>query len=436
MMATGTMKASSEVIQPLVSRHAQDAAFYWQQSRSSLTSARVTFEKLTSFHSLLDANLEGLRVAGSVGVHTALKELKRWRSQGEAFVYGVLAIERYWDEDQEVPWDLFAQHADATLDGLSAALVWAHRDAVFARFEAWKWFDHPVAVSIALRARSLLALPVTREEISRYVEHESPWVREAACGLARRLDRRSSSDLLKGALADDSMDVRECAALGLIDLGLAEDIQPVLLQILQQRQQSHETLRGLSRKVSQERADLLARYLGHVVPCGDSTFPAMLDSLPKHLCIPLIAHHGDCAYVPSLLELALDRTLSADVFVAMHVITGIDLSESDFPTAREDVPDLKADMQHEAGDSGSSVLDAVRIREWWLAHRSHYPEALRLLAGAPIRDVGSLLTLLRSGTQIQRFGAALNFTALKPNEFSFDVLAPVWVQRENLRRLM
>lgn len=52
------------VIEPLVRRHAEDAAFYWAQHDASAESPRLELSGLARFSQLLAAHLEGLEVAG------------------------------------------------------------------------------------------------------------------------------------------------------------------------------------------------------------------------------------------------------------------------------------------------------------------------------------------------------------------------------------
>lgn len=53
--------ATHPIIEPLVHRHAGDAAFYWQQHDGSAHSPLVGLPQLLEFDRLLDAHLDGLR---------------------------------------------------------------------------------------------------------------------------------------------------------------------------------------------------------------------------------------------------------------------------------------------------------------------------------------------------------------------------------------
>lgn len=81
------------VIEPLVSRHAEDASFYWSQMDWTIRSSDIRFERLQHFHSLLEAHLEGLKVAGAAGWEISFAALERWQKAGEAFTCTWLAMQ-------------------------------------------------------------------------------------------------------------------------------------------------------------------------------------------------------------------------------------------------------------------------------------------------------------------------------------------------------
>ena len=85
------MVSAPPIIPPLVTRHAGDAAFYWQQHDGSAHSPLVGLPQLLEFDRLLDAHLDGLRVAGEPGWEIALAQLQRWQRAPEVFVCAVLA---------------------------------------------------------------------------------------------------------------------------------------------------------------------------------------------------------------------------------------------------------------------------------------------------------------------------------------------------------
>ena len=82
-MSTLLPELKSPVIEPLIARHAEDAAFYWMQRSTNAHSPLLRFDRLMHFDRLLNAHLDGLRVAREAGWEHALKNLQRWKSSGE-----------------------------------------------------------------------------------------------------------------------------------------------------------------------------------------------------------------------------------------------------------------------------------------------------------------------------------------------------------------
>jgi hypothetical protein len=88
-------------IAPLVRRHVQDAAFYWNQLRSEasplegddadpaqIDKPHLSSEKREAFARLLSAHLDGIREAGIDAWPPALEDLQRWGKPAEAYTAG------------------------------------------------------------------------------------------------------------------------------------------------------------------------------------------------------------------------------------------------------------------------------------------------------------------------------------------------------------
>lgn len=71
-----------KIVQPLVRRHAEDAAFYWTQLDGASQATGLNAQRLIHFQRLLEAHLEGLRVAGIDGMPLTQEALVRWRKPG------------------------------------------------------------------------------------------------------------------------------------------------------------------------------------------------------------------------------------------------------------------------------------------------------------------------------------------------------------------
>jgi len=118
------MTMISRNIEPIVKLHAEDASFYWMQRDANAYSHLLRFGRLTHFNRLLDAHLKGLRVAGEVGWTIALKNLTRWRTNGESVTAYVLMLESNNAEKLNTLWRLIKTFPDTTHSGLISALGW------------------------------------------------------------------------------------------------------------------------------------------------------------------------------------------------------------------------------------------------------------------------------------------------------------------------
>ncbi|EFU2868046.1 Uncharacterised protein [Salmonella enterica subsp. enterica serovar Sanjuan] len=81
-------------IKPLVQQHSRDAAFYWQQINIGRFSPLVTSQKRHHFRRQLNAHIDGLRAAGQEGWDAAFKNYSRWKTESEAFICWLLALEQ------------------------------------------------------------------------------------------------------------------------------------------------------------------------------------------------------------------------------------------------------------------------------------------------------------------------------------------------------
>ncbi|HEY1398001.1 hypothetical protein [Roseateles sp.] len=96
--------AQLHVIPAIVQRHAEDASFYWSRHGDAMFATEHDWQSLQRMERLLDAHLEGLRVAqlesaqapafiGDVAWAASKTRLARWGTSDEAFVAGTLAMQ-------------------------------------------------------------------------------------------------------------------------------------------------------------------------------------------------------------------------------------------------------------------------------------------------------------------------------------------------------
>ncbi len=349
---------SPPIIPPLVTRHAGDAAFYWQQRDGSMHSPLAGLPQLLEFDRLLDAHLDGLRAAGNPGWDIALAQLQRWARAPEVFVCATLALE-HADASARLAevLEVVQQNPGRMLRGLISALAWVPA----AQCVGWcrRWLDdEQTPTALAVAAWRALAIqysiatqqPTFQGDGLQAVLHKalpialtSPDVhlRAAACRFLAQLDEQHLLAFLK----DPEPSVRVEAAIGLMQ-GLhphAQSSKPESRLTAHQRRdqksqaarvlwlatntlsQDLTTLTGLHRNQAQHRLMRWLRHLALAVPMGHADVAALLTLLPSRLGLWFVLHHGDGHYLPWVVQRMTDPDVSRLAGWVWSVLTGVDL---------------------------------------------------------------------------------------------------------------
>ena len=173
-------------LEPIIRRHVADAAFYWMQADAAGSASHLTALRGAHFGELLEGNLEGLEVAGSAAVPLAQEALQRWRKPGEAFVamYTALALPPGSQQVQAINEvvQLVACMPDLLLRGAISALGWRDTATVQEWIQMAARGDDGVSQVAALRAAALHGWELERWQA--HLQHDSPFVRAAACRCA------------------------------------------------------------------------------------------------------------------------------------------------------------------------------------------------------------------------------------------------------------
>ena len=208
------------VIPTLLARHAGDAAFYWQQHDRSVYSPLVGLSQLQEFDRLLDAHLDGLRVASDAGWDAALAELDRWGGANEAFVGATLGLASVQTASRlAYVTQLVQKKPERILRGLVGALVWAPPNVADEWCMQWVQPDTPAALTVAawrtlaVASRRAVGRPLLSQLgtlLPSALAAPHPSVRAAACRAAACLDAATFVPLLQ----DPVREVRAEAAIG------------------------------------------------------------------------------------------------------------------------------------------------------------------------------------------------------------------------------
>lgn len=336
-------------IGPLVTRHAEDAAFYWSQLDNSSHSNQIGLIKYTHFNRLLDAHLEGLAVAGNEGIRHTQTALKRWKGPAEAFVCTWLSITLDDPAGMEHVLSHLHKQPDTLLRGVMSALTWAPRASALSWITRLGTADNDVSAQVAaLRAAALIGtdgVTALSSPLTDYLDSPHAFVRAAACRAARQDDERCTSTLapaLRSALLDADLAVRAEAAIALARCGIAENTIAVLWQCVYVQSDIHRQATGWYRKPAARRLQRWVQHLAAMTHPGHPDISQLLNRLPARFGLEFILHHGDCVYLPHVMEHMKDPAVGRYAGWVWQSLTGLDLEANGWM-----IPEPDPDAGHE-----------------------------------------------------------------------------------------
>lgn len=419
----------------VVERHADEAAFLWEQRERAARSPIFDRAELQGIDDRIEANLEGLALAGPDGLRIAMRAFDRAARttlgpDGELFAASHLAVELA-DNVALARLLAFAQQAPRHERAFVSALSWlpaAHAERVVSELLAAEC--PPLLHRFGIAARE-----ARREDpgaaLDRALRSDDAELRAAACRAAGRLGRRDLLRELRLAAGDPADPARGWAAWAAVLLGDAS-FRDVLWAVAAQTASPAEdgspakaaslfdgaalSACDLAARASAptEAADLLAALAG-----SDQTLPVALAGA---------AARGDPASLGWVLDV-IERVpaLARRAAWVYATITGAKLESPLFVRAPSGVPSgvpADSELAQHLGDPHRDVpqpaLDALRAH--WAAARPLFRDGERYLGGKPM-DAAWLRECLRDGPQPWRASAALELQRAGATERLFPVLA-------------
>jgi uncharacterized protein (TIGR02270 family) len=395
----------------VLSQQAEGASFLWEVRSQAVAAPHYSLADLAKLDLRVEANLDGLRVAGEPAWDLCKEALSTGES-GEAFVAGVLAFE--------------SGAADRIQTALSAAPKFSSALA-----SALGWIPFPQAEP---HIQHLLASPLRRIGVAASAIHRhnpgtplpdaiaatDPLLRSRALRAVGELGLDRLFPELYTHLADPDNGCRFSAAWSATLL--ADDAK------------SLATLRAIaeSNLPDRERALQLA-----VRRMEAPAAIAWRDKLAPRLAIVAAGAFGDPESIPWLLDQMKVPELARVAGEAFSMITGVDIAfddlDGDQPKGFEAGPTENPEDEDVAMDPDEHLPwpDPTLIAKCWSRRRSEFQGGERHLLGKPI-TVESCQEILRTGRQRQRAAAALELAIRQPGQPLFHVAAPGFRQQQLL----
>ncbi len=431
-----------QFIGPLLRRHTEDTAFYWTLMDGGADAATWPARRVAYAQKLIEAHLEGLRVAGVDGLVLTADALTRWRKPGEAFAAFVGTLALPPSDLQGHPVEpllaVVRQSPDLLLRGLISALAWLNEE------QAEPWLARGLASDdslwrvAALRACTLRGLGVTRWQD--HATDANPHVRAAAC-------RAAGPDQLPSLLAmriDDDLQVRAEAVIAWSRC-LPEPDRPAdsgrqaasdLWRCVSVQLGWMASRTGWNRVQAQRRLDRWLRHLAWLAPVGHPGIPQLLAQLPPALALRFSLYHGDLAHLGHVLEVMRQPAHARWALWVWRSLTGVDPAAHGLTLPNPPV-DLDAPLSDDqrAADQGLARPDVDAVA----AHPAPSLElepGTRVLMGQPVkaRWLRTLLDPDSNQPQALRFVAAHALAQLHP-EFALQLRASPQTQAEQLTRM-
>jgi uncharacterized protein (TIGR02270 family) len=406
---------SALVNREVVEIHAEEAAFLWLLRDDAVKAPHYSLQELADLDERVEAHLDGLRVASSVGWEICEQALGR-EEPGEVFAAGVLA---FGSEDAERMRKVVAVAASAPeLErGLIAALGWLPFDQVKRSIKGLFLAEDPKARRVGIAAAAVHRKncgPVLAEALG----DADARLRARAIRSAGELGRTDLLPTIVKAVGDADQECRFWAGWAAARLG---DRSAPVFTVLRQ------TAEALGPH-SERALDITLRCLP--LPKAKGWFRHLIAKPEtKRLAAKAGGIIGDPDLASDLIALMGEEALARVAGESLSSITGTDLAyddldedqPEDFETGPSESPEDK-DVAMDADDDLPWPKPSL-VASWWHEQRGNFQTGKRYLRGKPISKE-ALIDSLVNGKQRQRAAAALELAVATPSEPLFEVRAP------------
>jgi len=391
------------MLKSLISRHAEDAAFYWARSSEGSLSGQHDVRSLRRFAGILEGNLEGLRVAQlegritvgqanqtvqanpQLGWQATWSRLSRWKTADESFASSVIALEAAAQDAsllskvEELACDQYDDSQGQDLDvarGLASAAAWLPWPVVQGAVMRWAQSKEPVLKRCSMSACALQRLPDSTS-LGAWLDDPHAIVRERALKAVGELGRGDLQATLIAHLAmpnDAVLAANEppsqeqfWAAWSLCMLGRTEGVDTLVGWVDHPKNQDKslasrrmQAIAAASQVMPSHALDALIIRWFEQTPFAADSLPAKQRNSQRH-ALAAVRFSGDLRWLNTLLDLIVRETQTeaiekwftapgsnlarsaADVYAHL---TGAVIGESLWMHAPEPAEESEADHNH------------------------------------------------------------------------------------------
>ncbi len=400
-------------------QHADQASFLWELRGTAVGAPQYSLVDLAKLDLRVEANLDGLRVAGEAGWEAYQESVDSWQS-GEVFAAAVLAFES--GNKARLETVLAAGTKSKVLSrGLVSALGWLafrYAEPFITQFLQSEW-----------RHIGIAAAAVHRHDpgppLAGAISSPDPLLRARALRSVGELGLSVFLPEVRDLLTDQDELCRFWAAWSVALLSADSNARAILESIAGSASPNREKALQLSVR----RMDSSSANAWHSRLTEDATM--------IRTAIVMAGAYGDPATVPWLVEQMKTPEFARVAGEAFSMITGADIAFEDLngkkpadfeagPT--EDPNDDNVEMDP---DENLPWPNPQLIAKWWKQHQGEFRPGDRYLLGKPM-SVDWCQQVLRNGRQRQRAAAALELAIRQPGQPLFNVAAPGFRQRQIL----
>ncbi|WP_176722281.1 TIGR02270 family protein [Candidatus Thiosymbion oneisti] len=411
------------IIAPIVSQHAEEAAFLWLLRDVAVSAPHYSLADLAELDSRVEAHIEGLRVAGDAGWSCCVEGLQQEES-GEVFAAAVIALEG--EDPRRIEQVCAAVEATPeTARGFISALGWTAPDKLGGKVAGLLESDSPLWRRIGIAACAVHRVDCGKH-LSQALDDPDPTLRARALRAAGETARRDLLPDLRGQMRSEDPTCGFWAAWSAVLLGdRGEGVSALQSIAVSDPPLGPRALQVVPRVLPPANAGdwlkVLAQYPERrrelVIGCGVS---------------------GDPVYIPWLItrmEEAPDLARVAGE--ALSLITGLDIADEDL---EQDAPEGFEAGPTEHPEDEDVALDPDEdlpwpnpgpIKAWWDTNSARFHAGTRYLSGEPISEA-QCQRVLETGSQRQRRAATLELALLRPDAPLFETRAPGFRQQQGL----